>query len=185
VIERRADEDIAEYAEVITDQSDELIAQSEKARLIEEIVDTEEAVEAVDLGRLVRGTVATHRKHTPEVDIEAAIEDVTVLAHREIGQALDQLVENAIEHADSPAVTVAVEADQRAARVIVADDGPGMPAGEIDAILNDKETDLEHGSGLGLRLVKWIVDHSGGQFHIENDADGCTTVITLQRADEA
>lgn len=185
VIERRADEDIAEYAEVILDQSDELIAQSEKARLIEEIVDAEEAVETVELGPLVRGTVATHRKHTPEVDIETAIEDVTVLAHREIGQALDQLVENAIEHAESPAVTVAVEVDQRAARVIVADDGPGMPAGEIDAILNDKETDLEHGSGLGLRLVKWIVDHSGGQFHIENDADGCSTVITLQRADEA
>jgi PAS domain S-box-containing protein len=184
VIERRGDEDLAEHAEVIIDQSDELIAQSEKARLIEEIVDAEEAIETVELGPLVRGIVAAHRKHSPGVDIETSIRDGTVRAHREIGQAIDQLVENAIEHADGSAVTVSVEINEHEARVIVADDGSGMPAGEIDAILNDKESDLEHGSGLGLRLVKWIVDHSGGRFHIENDAGGCRTVITLQRAED-
>jgi len=68
--------------------------------------------------------------------------------------------------------------------VIVDDDGPGMPAGELDAVLNDKETDLEHGSGLGLRLVKWIVDYSGGHLHIESGDGGCQAVVTLQRAED-
>ena len=37
----------------------------------------------------------------------------------------------------------------------VADDGPGIPEHEVEAVESGRETALEHGSGLGLWVVAW------------------------------
>ena len=63
--------------------------------------------------------------------------------------------------------------------VRVADDGPGIPAAEVNVLERGYETPLEHGSGLGLWIVNWIVTESGGGISFdENDPRG--SVVTLR-----
>lgn len=100
-------------------------------------------------------------------------------------QALEALLENAIEHnPDRPArVWIAIERDADTVRVAVSDDGPGIPHGERAILERERETPLEHGSGLGLWLVRWIVEAADGEIHFENNEyDGTTVVLAFRRA---
>lgn len=63
--------------------------------------------------------------------------------------------------------------------VTVADDGPGISSMEREVLLSGEETALEHGSGLGLWLVRWITRSAGGELEFaENEPRG--SVITLR-----
>ena len=100
--------------------------------------------------------------------------------------AVENLGENAVEHnpAESPNVEFRVERGEGTVGVSVADDGPGIPEDERAALERDRETQMDHGSGLGLWLVRWIVEASGGELSFAScDSDGSVVTVTLDRAD--
>jgi len=50
-------------------------------------------------------------------------------------------------------------------------------------VLTGGETPLEHTSGLGLWLIKWVVNESAGEIAFEeSDLGGTAVRITLKRA---
>jgi signal transduction histidine kinase len=95
------------------------------------------------------------------------------------------LLENAVEHADVdvPVVTVrAVDAGDGRVTIEVEDDGPGVPDHELDVLDATEETALEHGSGLGLWIVKWGVASLGGTVEFDVSDAGTTARVTLPAA---
>ncbi|WP_321163750.1 ATP-binding protein [Halorubrum saccharovorum] len=82
-----------------------------------------------------------------------------------IDRALDELIRNAVEHHDRerPMVEVTVESKTDAIEVRIADDGPGLTDMNRDVLETGQAVEaLYHGSGLGLWLVYWVVQQSGG-----------------------
>jgi len=63
--------------------------------------------------------------------------------------------------------------------LIIADNGPGISDHETAVLNRDKETDLQHGSGIGLWLVKWGTESFGGAVIFETDGTGTRVRITL------
>ncbi|WP_407647948.1 ATP-binding protein [Halarchaeum nitratireducens] len=59
------------------------------------------------------------------------------------------------------------------------DDGPGIPAAEVEVLTNGTESDLEHGSGLGLWTVVWCLRRLGGDVTFERTDDGTTVRLWL------
>jgi len=108
---------------------------------------------------------------------------------RALDAAVRNLLENAIRHHDGEgveradggalaSVTVAREADAFVVRV--ADDGPGIPTAELDAIEAGEETDLQHGSGLGLWVVHWAVATLGGDVtYADREPRGTAATLRL------
>jgi C4-dicarboxylate-specific signal transduction histidine kinase len=92
-------------------------------------------------------------------------------------------VTNAIEHGgDAPAVEVAVDTTATGqVTITVADDGPGLPTVERDLLRGGTETALNHGDGLGLWLVNWIVTDLGGTLDVTVD-DGTTVTVELRES---
>jgi signal transduction histidine kinase len=80
---------------------------------------------------------------------------------------------------------VAVEPAARWVRVIVADTGPGIPAGREEAIFAPFFTTKERGTGLGLAVARAAVAAHGGTLAIRpraaNDPRGAVFVLTLPR----
>jgi signal transduction histidine kinase len=112
------------------------------------------------------------------VDLVLDVEEpVQVTADASIEVAVDELVENAIEHggAEVSAVRVTLARNGDGAVIRVVDDGPGIPDAELQPILDRTETPLEHGSGVGLWLVNWVVERFGGSLSFDRD-DGETIV---------
>jgi len=54
----------------------------------------------------------------------------------------------------------------------LADDGPGIPADEREAVFESGYTTSEDGTGLGLRIVKRIVEAHGWEIESTNSASG-------------
>ncbi|PSQ17621.1 hypothetical protein BRD00_06655 [Halobacteriales archaeon QS_8_69_26] len=177
-------------AEAIRRTAADMLELGNKVRDVERALDTgERSREMVDLVSVVEERLAAVERSEPEVTVEADLpESEWVLANRQIGSAVDDAIENAVEHndADDPVVRVTVDearlTGEAAVTLTVADNGPGIPEEELD-VLTGGETPLEHTSGLGLWLIKWVVNESAGEIAFEeSDLGGTVVRITLKRA---
>jgi signal transduction histidine kinase len=100
------------------------------------------------------------------------------------------LVDNAVRHART-AVTVTVGEDgsgtwrRGGAKVVVADDGPGIPDEERERVFDrffrgDASRSRESGgTGLGLAIVRGLARAHGGSVHLEDDHPGLRAVVLL------
>jgi two-component system nitrogen regulation sensor histidine kinase NtrY len=69
------------------------------------------------------------------------------------------------------AITVETQLDRAnsVARVVVADDGPGIPAAERDKLFLPYYSTKRRGSGLGLAIVRRIVAEHGGSIDVSDN----------------
>ncbi|GCF13786.1 hypothetical protein Harman_17210 [Haloarcula mannanilytica] len=164
------------------DAADRLTAVSEKARSVETALDGDPD-QSVDAAALARSVADSYR---PDVPVETALpETLPVTGGTAVYDALDNLVENAVIHTpDGTAVRITAERHGTDASVRVLDDGPGIPAIERAVVFDDEDiTNLQHGSGLGIWLARWVAEAAGGGIEYER-ADGWTTVsLRLPRSD--
>jgi PAS domain S-box-containing protein len=186
LIRERGSDEVASFAERILRKSDRLFRQTDKARSIERIIETEQIV-TFSLADVAAETAARQRTAFPDARIETDVpDDVAVEAHPELTEAVDELVENAIEHSDRSDPTVDLYADDRGETVVlfVEDDGPGLPATELEVLRSGVETNLQHGIGVGLWLVRWVVDRSHGSLHARATEEGSRIGIELPAVDD-
>jgi PAS domain S-box-containing protein len=177
----RVDDEERDLALTVVERSDALAETSEKARMIERILGGDDAPSALSLADAVDHGVGVVRHDHDEADYVVDVPDVTVRAHDALPDAIENAVENAVYHAgDAPTVSVTVDVEDDAVALHVADDGPGIPESELAVLERRTETPLEHGSGLGLWLIDWVVDRSGGDLAFDAD-DGTTVTIRLDR----
>jgi len=174
-------------ARTIKEKATKLHRLSESARQIETLLEREGApVEPVDLVDLLS---EERRRLTsnPGVAVEADLpEKARASASPMIDSAVWNIVENAIEHSDreTPRVEIGAEVGSEWVEIRITDDGPGIPDSEVRVLERGHETDLDHGSGLGLWLTNWIVTESGGKIRFEeNEPRGSVVTIRLPRAD--
>jgi len=177
----------AERLQTIQEKSDNLLDASEKARTVERLLEGERSRSEFDAVDIVDDAVEAVQTEFPGVAFETSLPsgDCSVRAHWALSQAVENVVENAAMHNDSPEPQVVVSVDRRGetVTVTVADNGPGIPYSELDVLERKEETALEHGSSVGLWLVDWIVDLSEGDIEFENTDRGCTVTIRLEHAD--
>ncbi|SDF76383.1 PAS domain-containing protein [Halorubrum xinjiangense] len=164
---------------VIERSAGRMLELSERTRTAGELFDPTEESESVRLPRIVDGAVADARSIDPDARIEIGeVPRVAVPAVLEV--VLENLCSNAVRHNDAEPpwvrVDAAVEGDW--VEVTVGDDGPGIDPAEYDVLDRGSETPLRHGSGIGLWIVKWGVDHLGGRISFaEREPRG--TVVTV------
>jgi signal transduction histidine kinase len=115
----------------------------------------------------------------PVVRLVAPAPATVAASPREVGQVLDNLLANAVRHARS-AVRVAVLPAGRNVRLVVEDDGPGIPPSDRERVF-DRFTRLAPegrgagpatGAGLGLALVAALVAGRGGTVTAGRAASG-------------
>jgi signal transduction histidine kinase len=140
---------------------------------------------AVDLDEIVRDEAARQKVTSPvPIDIRG-VTPVQLQANAdELGRAVTNLIANARRHARSGvSVTLARRNDE--ALLVVADDGPGVPADQRDRVfgrfvrLDDARPRDTGGSGLGLAITKEIVEAHGGTITIGDNHPGARLEICV------
>jgi signal transduction histidine kinase len=105
-------------------------------------------------------------------------------------QVLNNLIGNAVKFSgDGTRVTVRVECAAACVRVSVADQGPGIPEGELRTIFKEfhrgtaRPAAGERSTGLGLAIARRIVEAHGGTIGVESEVGkGSTFFFTLPAA---
>lgn len=168
-----------EMAEAIKTKSDDLLETSEKTRLIQRAVERPERIDH-HLPGLVEHSVEHALEAVPDADtnIETDIIDTTVSAIPEFRDALADTVENAVRYGEGGTAEVTASRQGEWVTISVADEGPGIPEHELEALKHRGETQHTHGSGAGLWLLYTTVLESRGDVSFETE-EGTTVRVRL------
>jgi PAS domain S-box-containing protein len=118
----------------------------------------------------------------PDATVETALpERARAVAPPSYTVALTELVENGVVHHPSGngPVTVRIETDESQVVVAVEDECEPIPEQVRETITAGSEQPLQHSDGLGLWLVRWIVEPVGGALSFDRRADEAGNVVTL------
>ncbi|MCD6310225.1 MAG: HAMP domain-containing histidine kinase [Candidatus Eremiobacteraeota bacterium] len=101
-----------------------------------------------------------------------------------IGQVLGNLISNAMDHTPgSGEIRVSGRAKGETIEVEVSDTGPGIPPEQIDKVFDKFAHFSRTGSGLGLYIVRQIIEGHGQKVWIESsEGKGTSFFFTLARA---
>ncbi|MFW6321771.1 MAG: PAS domain-containing protein [Halohasta sp.] len=180
----RVDGELAEMANRVTETALDLIALTDTVRGFERgVVDSTELKE-YDARSTVENVVDDLRRDYPDTEFDVDGDaSPTVMATGQLNLALSELGDNAARHGESTVRYEVTTTDDDRVVVRVHDSGPGLPRTERTVLETGRETPMEHGSGLGLWMVNWIVTNLGGTVSARVD-DGTTVSITLPAASD-
>jgi len=137
--------------------------------------------EALDLGDLLRQTRDLYEDAAEErgLAIVVEVEDAPVVTvdRTRVRQVLANLVDNAVKYTPAGGrVTLAAVRDRDEAVVTVTDTGPGISADDLprvwERLYRGDRSRTTRGLGLGLSLVKAIVEAHGGRVAAQSPAGG-------------
>lgn len=177
-----------EYAERIHRQADDVAKLGEQVQRIEQALDRDRRRFPVDPSTVVADAAATFRERYPAATVRVSDDGDRVVADGLLALAVENLVENAIEHHDgTPTVDVELRTvDERWVDLTVRDDGPGIPERERAIVSGEREiTQLDHSRGLGLWVARWIVEGVGGRLRFGDCEDGAAITLRLQHLTES
>jgi two-component system nitrogen regulation sensor histidine kinase NtrY len=154
-----------------------------------------------DLSRIVRETLILQKSAHPEILYATDLPDrgpSVSCDRRLIGQALTNLLQNAAdgiamrtrpetvaadgaaeEQAVAGTIWLSIQVRDRETRVVVADDGAGLPDEDRQKLMEPYVTHKPKGTGLGLAIVKKIMEDHGGSVMLDDRETGQGAVATL------
>jgi C4-dicarboxylate-specific signal transduction histidine kinase len=97
---------------------------------------------------------------------------------------LKNAAEAAAERGREPEIRVSLGGDANSTRVILQDNGPGIPAALRSRIFDFGVSTKGAGRGRGLAIVRESVESQGGRIEVSSTSDaGTTFTLTFPRAD--
>ena len=191
MLEDHVDEAGAEYVSKIHGASEHINELTKIAQEFVSIVSGEAGVstEPVSLRRLLTEELEKREQSYTEATfaLNHEIPDIELRANEMLSSVFRNLLNNAVQHNDSdqPEVRLSIDVDEEHARVIIADNGPGIPENQRAEIFGKGEQGADSsGSGIGLYLVHTIVSQYGGDVWVEDShLGGAAFVVELPLAE--
>jgi signal transduction histidine kinase len=136
----------------------------------------DEAVQPVDVTALLESLQADMQVLGGEVTIEGAAAKPLAARPQALKRCVWNLLDNAVKY--GARARIAVDDDERRLRIRVLDEGPGIPAAEMDKVfepfyrVESSRNRATGGTGLGLSIAKGIAEDHGGSLDLSNRAEG-------------
>ncbi len=139
----------------------------------------------LDLAPFTRGVVAAFAPVAERKGLRLTVETPDALAGAFDADAVEKVLTNLLSNAikftpEGGAVHVALAWDGGAARLLVRDSGPGIPPDQVAHVFerfyqaDESTTRTQPGTGIGLSLVRELVELHGGSVAVESGGAGTT-----------
>ncbi|MFA1611665.1 sensor histidine kinase [Halobellus rubicundus] len=169
------DSQIQEYIDTISEHAEHTVELTTTARDMANVLISDSDPESRRLRPVLESEVDEIRSGYPEAVVRCeSIPDVEVVADDLLGSVFRNVLKNAVQHNDKdvPEVSVGIERAEGAVRIRVADNGPGVSDAQKESIFGKGEAGLDSaGTGIGLYLVRTLVDSYGGDVWVEDRDD--------------
>ena len=156
-----------------------------------------EAMEIIPLSAIAEDVFELYEPSAEEAGIKlalGAVDPAPVKANRElVAQTVSNLVDNAIKYSSASEqpveVTLSVERRNDKVKVIVSDNGPGIPPEQMERaterFVRLEESRSQPGSGLGLSLAKAVMKLHGGTLELTDNAPGLRATLVFPVGEES
>lgn len=179
-----------EKLEQIEDASDTLVRLSEKAQILSNVIDTQEEFTTISVQMFVNSAISETSEYLEDdsVKITSSVEkpETSLVVHPHATKILTNAIENAVEHNSQQKKNVSIigsyDTESEQYYIEIEDNGPGLPEDEISVIESGVETDLAHGSGIGLWIMKLLTQKSDGEIDIIQSPTGTSIQIQFNVA---
>ena len=139
-------------------------------------------MEPVSVQKIVDNLVTLYQAHAEKKDIRIEAHDCNghILADAaRFQQALGNLVSNAVKYSPlHTTIRIWMIQEGESVHICVGDEGPGIPVDERSRLftqfgkLSTRPTDGEHSTGLGLWIVKHMINLQGGEVGVDCPPEG-------------
>ncbi|HEC87830.1 MAG TPA: PAS domain S-box protein [Thermoplasmata archaeon] len=143
----------------------------ENVRKAEEIKKTKEKLSPVNIKKVVDSVCESYEEQftKEDIDIHCSVEDSTVFADAFLGEIFSNLIKNAIQHAECRNIKIYGKKEGRYYKIHVEDDGKGIEIEHLEKIFEEGWKKSGGGSGLGLYIVKKLMERYGGKIDVESE----------------
>ena len=176
------------HLRTIRDRSNEIVRliNGVRAMNMSSFDDTSESLQPTDLSDVLATEVDLARRDFDQAEFSLDLpDDVVVMADDFLQELFANLLANAVQHNDSdtPRVTVSATDTAEAVVVRIADNGPGIPDDEKEAMLTwNRKGSESTGTGLGLAIADTLARSYDGSLWLEdNDPRGTVLNVELPR----
>ncbi len=149
----------------------------------------------IDFGVLVRGAADKFKNLAAERGIRLLIGDVAAIRVRGDARSLERVLTNVLANAlaytpREGTIEMSLARNQGKAELVIADTGIGIAKNDLLHVFDrfykadHARTDGESGAGLGLSIVRQIVERHRGTIHLESAIGKGTTVFVMLPAAE-
>jgi signal transduction histidine kinase len=118
-----------------------------------------------------------------DIHFDEIVGDVDLNCHIDefrIGQVFRNLFENSVAACgENPSIHVHCENGDGTLKVIVRDNGPGLDAEQRENVFQPFFTTKSKGTGLGMAIVKRIIDAHGGEIRVGDSEQGAEFRMVL------
>ena len=148
------------------------------------LTDPEAQRQRHDVTAIVKSRVQELETEHPDFAIGLDLPDEAfVVVSPQFGLVVDNIVESAhTGETGAPQLTVRVEKSRETVTLVFEDHRKAISEADLSAVATGSETALEHGLGVELWLVEWLVDANGGEVFFEADDDSHRVSVELERA---
>jgi len=177
----------AAHAETILDWGEDIVSLTEKIRTVLSALSADQPIDGqpVQIGPVVDSVldrVATAGgNHSIETDLDWGI---SVRAGNLFEDVVKNILLNAVQHAGTnPNIEITTETTDSLVQLRIADDGPGIPPEQREAIFKEGEASSQAtGTGFGLFFASVMISNYNGDIWVEDsDLGGSEFVIELPK----
>ena len=143
-------------------------------------VEKREALQELELSRVISEVVSSFRQEASQIDWEPGIRLRWPIPVQVLKRVLDNLLANAIRYGDGNPVTVKLAEEETVPVIRILDRGPGIPDGMHTAVfrpffrLENSRSMETGGSGLGLAIVQQLCIAQGWEITLQPRTGGGT-----------
>lgn len=191
-----------EIATTIQTTSDSMLSLVEELLDISVIESGEERIDyqPCNLYEIIASSIGiyqfTARKKSIEIELKdrGEVPDLLMLDKTQFRRLIDNMLSNAVKYSPlGTNVSVLVQSSGESLKIIVEDEGPGIPENEMHKLFTDfgktsvKPTGSETSTGLGLAICKKVAEIHKGRIYAANreDRSGMRFTVELNAAELA
>lgn len=147
----------------------------------------EKEIREIDLKTPLRDALKSMEDMLEDVELEIKMDDLdhcTVRAGSLLKEVFSNLIENAVKYSDGDKIRISTDETDTKVMCSIEDSGDGIPDGKKEKIFQrGYTTDEEASMGLGLFLVKKILEVYDGEVKVKNsDLGGARFDVILKKA---
>ena len=160
-----------------------------RVRILKE-VESQQLEGQINMSFILKEAINLHEKQAEDKGIDIRyIEDGTDVKVRSgsrggalIESVFSNLIDNSIKHSNGDLIRISAEENREYVTVNIEDDGDGNPSKIRSRLYNDRHMEEDvMGGGLGLRIVKNVIENLNGKVRVEDSNLGGVSIKVMMK----